>query len=327
MAEYNQKYGNRSGGSFSSKAKSSFSVVMHSIKALFAHPILLLPIFICWLFYAVIVIYFQYYFNWDKLTELQILGCVFGIILSFCILFSISSLLLLELIQQIETGKKKSFLGAIHEVFAKDFVKAFPIIVVWAIIWFVLTVLESMTKSKNGDSGNQRSEASYENVAKSLSGYQSFSLTSLSFDLINSGVRLVAFMIFPAIAWEDATPMNAVKKGLAVIRANVAEFVTGFVMTEVAAMVIFLPPGMIYYYVDSSNVTLPDYVWLLIILYIAVGWSLYLYLQQMFAALLYMWNKRWLKQVKKAQAENLPIPLLRDVRPPDLLDNIPDLLI
>ncbi len=327
MADYNQERGHIGGGSFAGRAKNGFNVVLHSIKALFAHPILLLPIFVCWLFYAVIAVYFQYYFNWDILGPSQFFWTLFGIILSFCVLFSLSSLILLELIQQIETGKNKNFFAAVYEVFSKDFVKAFPIILVWAVIWFVLTILESMTRSKNDGSSSKRNEASYENVAKTLSGYQSFSLWNLSFDLINSGVRLVAFMIFPAIAWEDETSMNAVKKGFAVIKANIAEFVTGFALTEIAAAIIFLPPGIVYYFSDELKVNFPPYVWVITILYIAMGWTLYLYLQQMFAALLYMWNKRWLKQVKKAQAENLPIPSLRDVRPPNLLDNIPDLLI
>jgi hypothetical protein len=48
-------------------------------------------------------------------------------------------------------------------------------------------------------------------------------------------------------------------------------------------------------------------------------------MQQMFAALIYMWNLKWLNAARKAKAKGEPVPSLSDVKPPNLLDNIPDL--
>lgn len=116
------------------------------------------------------------------------------------------------------------------------------------------------------------------------------------------------------------------KKGFLAIKNNIAEFVSGFTLTEFASSVIFLPPGVLLYISTKEHITFPDWVWVISIIYIAFGASLYLYLQQMFAATLYMWNMKWVQEVQKANDAELPIPKLQDVKKPNLLDNVPDLI-
>lgn len=314
------------GNSFLNKALNSFNLVTYSLKAVVKYPVLLIPILLSWTFYGITIIYFKYYFNWSILPFEGVLTVVFLLLLCFCAVFSIGALILLEFIQQIETDKPISVSNAFYEVFSKDFIKALPIIIVWAIIWFVLTVIEAiLRKNRNNDESSY--ELSYENAAKTLAGYENFSLIGLSFDLIESGIRLIAFLIYPAIAWEDASTINSIKKGFSVLKANVAEFTSGFVLTETAATAIFLPPSLFIYFTSKAHAHWPDIIWVIVIIYIAFGWSLYLYLQQMFAALLYMWNMKWLKEANKAKAEGLPIPKLADVKMPNLLDDIPDLIL
>ena len=143
--------------------------------------------------------------------------------------------------------------------------------------------------------------------------------------LIKSGVRLIVFFIYPAIAWENEGCINAIKKGFSGIKNNITEFATGFISTELAVSLIFLPPGVIFYLSSELDLNFSTTVWVLTILYIAIATSLYLYVQQMFAAILYMWNMKWVREVKRCKRANEPIPTLKDIKKPNLLDNIPDL--
>jgi len=309
--------------SFVDKFFSGLDILCNAAKILDKFPALYFPIVISWVFYAIAIIYFKYYFNWEPLSLQEALIITFLIIIGFCVLFSISSFILLEFIQQIETGNKINFAKAINKVIFKDIYKAFPIMLVWAIIWFILSILEAIIHAKDNDND----QLSYENVAKTLGGYHKFSLLSLSLDLLDSGVRLIVFFIYPAIAWENQGSLNATKKGFLAIKNNIAEFVSGFTLTEFASTVIFLPPGILFYISSKGHIVLPDWVWVISIIYISFGASLYLYLQQMFAATLYMWNMKWVKEVEIASEAGLPIPTLKDVKQPNILDDVPDLVL
>lgn len=307
-----------------SSINNTFSILGDAIKILIKYPVLLLPIFISWIIYAAIVLYFEYYFDWKIISTLQVgLGIGFLIIFALCLVFSISSFAMLEIIQQIETKSKISFFKAVDEVVRKDFLKALPIMLVWAIIWFTIEILELLFSRKDSDGNNEKT---YENMAKSLSGYKSFSLSGLTFDLIKSGVRFIVFFIYPSIAWEDEGPINAVKKGFLGIKNNISEFTMGFFSIEAIAVLIFIPAGIMFWLSDEVGLVFSDTTWQCLILYIAFAGSLYLYLQQMFAALLYMWNMKWNHAAQKAMENGMPVPAIRDIKKPDLLDDIPDLL-
>jgi len=137
---------------------------------------------------------------------------------------------------------------------------------------------------------------------------------------------MVVFLILPAIAWENLSFGQAVKKGTALFKANLSEFVTGFTLTTVIAVVIFLPPAVTFFVVDNFNVVFPDWLWFLTIVYIAFAWSYLIYLEQMFTAYLYLWDYKWEKEVALAQKEGRPIPELKDIPKPSVLDDVNDLI-
>lgn len=137
---------------------------------------------------------------------------------------------------------------------------------------------------------------------------------------------LFSLFFLPAIAWENMGFWKATKKGIAVFRAHLSEFVTGFVLTEGVALLIFLPPALLFYITGEVEITLPDYVWVITIIYIAFAWSYSIYLEQMFTAELYLWNMKWEKEVAKAQAEGKPIPSMREVPRPSVLDEVHELI-
>jgi len=272
--------------------KNGSEVITESLKVFRKRPMFLVPLFVCWLIYAPIIIYFEYFFPWKQHSTLQICFIIFFIILIFSFILSFSNLLLLELIQQLESGKKFNLVSAFFEVLLKDMIKTLPITFIWAMIWFTLTAIEALLSKIE----NRSEEFSAENAAKTLAGYGSFSLSRAFFEALQKGVRMVVFLILPAIAWEDKSPAKATKKGLGVLKIHLAEFATGFALTELAAIIIFLPPSILFLISSEFEVTFPDFVWHITIIYCAFAWSFSLFLEQMFAAELYLWHLIWEKE-------------------------------
>ena len=302
--------------------KNGSEVIKESLKVFRKHPMFLVPLFGCWLIYAPIVIYFTYFFHWKQHSTLQICFTIFFIVFIFSFILSFSNLLLLELIQQLESGKKFNLVSAFFEVVSKDLIKTLPIIFIWVIIWFILTAIEALLSKIENRSG----EFSAENAAKTLAGYEHFSLSRAFFEALKKGVRMIVFLILPAIAWEDKSPVKATKKGLGVLKIHLAEFATGLALTELAAIIVFLPPAILFAISDVFEVTFPDFVWYITIIYCAFAWSFSLFLEQMFAAELYLWHLIWEKECSIAKAENRKLPKLREVKRPSVLDDVSDLL-
>lgn len=304
-----------------------FFTLSDTFKIFCKYPVMTLPLLICWIIYAYMTVYFHFDFGTEGLSFQIILGIIFLIILVYCILFSVGSFIMLEMIEHIETGNKPNFFKALSDTFSRNFIKAFPIMLVWAIIWFVIEIIEALTRKKRNNNDDDSQEKSYINIAKTISGYKELTLGTLTLDLIKSGVRMVVFYIYPAIAWENQTTLNAIKKGFAGIKNNALNFVTSFFTIEMASVFIFLPAGLMISFADVFNINYSELTWKLLILYIACAFAYYLYLQQMSAAILYMWNMKWEKAVQEAIKEGREIPKLEDIKRPDLLDDIPDLLI
>jgi hypothetical protein len=303
--------------------KNGWQLIKESFKAFNRHPKFIIPLLITWLVYAPIILYLKYWFNWDLYTEFQVFLILLGIIFAFAFLLSFSCSILLELIQQLESGKEIRVLKAIRHTIKYNIIKILPVIFVWTIIWFILLVIQVLLSRSRE---REKESFSAENAAKTLAGYQKFSLSKAFFKAIGKGVRMIVFLILPAIAWENLSFWKSVKKGIAVFKSNLSVFVTGFILTGFASVVMFLPPAVLFFISGELEVAFPGWVWIITIIYIAFAWSYSIYLEQMFTAELYLWNYKWEKEVAKAQAESRPIPKLNDIPKPSILDEVNDLL-
>lgn len=303
--------------------KNGWQLIKESVKVFNRHPKFIIPLLITWLVYAPIILYLKYWFNWDAYTSSQVFLIVFGIIFGFAFLLSFSCSMLLELIQQLESGKEMSVVSAFRYTLTHNTIKILPIVLVWTIIWFILLVIQALLSK---DKKREKESFSAENAAKTLAGYQKFSLSKAFFRVLEKGVRMIVFLILPAIAWENLSFWKSVKKGIAVFKSNLSAFTTGFVLTGLASAILFLPPAILFYISGEMEISFPEWVWLITIIYIAFAWSYSIYLEQMFTAELYLWNHKWEKEVAKAQSENKPIPALNDIPRPSILDEVNDLL-
>jgi hypothetical protein len=221
-----------------------------------------------------------------------------------------------------------SLSGAFQETISKDMVKILPIAIIWATIWFILTIIEALlSKKKEG-----KEEFNAENAAKTLANYGEFSLSRTFIKALEKGIRMIIFLILPAVAWEDLSFAHAIKKGLGVLKSHLAEFASGYALTYAAAAIVFLPPAIIFELGTGRDGNPPlihfsDSVWVGVIIYIGFAWSFCMYLEQMFTANLYLWHLKWERKVESAKNQGQPLPEFKDVEQPSLLDNIPDLLV
>ncbi len=307
--------------------RSGWGLLVHSLNVFKAYPSFLLPILTVWCVYAPAVLYLKYEYQASQhvLEENLIVTFLFLFGLSFLILMSCA--VVLEMIRQIEVGNP-SLIRAIAKALGKDMIRVLPLSIVWAAIWFVLTVIEAILSRRK--ESNDDNPLTAQDAAATIAGFHDFSFSAAFIEALKKGVRMVVFLIMPAIVWENLGFVAATKKGLSVLRAHLGDFGSGYALTYAAAAVVFLPPGIIFELGTGRHgrpplIHFPDSVWVGTIIYIGLAWSFCIYLEQMFMAQLYLWNMKWESKVELAKEKNLPVPEFHSVDRPELLVKTPGL--
>ena len=305
-----------------------WQLIAQGLGVLRQYPWFIAPILIVWLIYAPGVLYLKYYVHWNRhnTAESAIIVYFFIVAFSFCILLACD--VLLELIQQLERDEP-SLTSAVTATFRKDLANLLPLAFAWATIWFALSLIEAvLSRRDDEDSGDAELDA--HGAAEALAGFGSFSLSRAFFEALKKGVRMVVFLILPAIAWEDMNFVNASRKGLAVLRAHKGDFARGYALTYAASAVAFLPPSILLFLGTGRHgrpplVQFSDAVWATTIIYIGLAWSFTIYLEQMFGAQLYLWHLKWERKFEVARLAKRPLPAFAEVEPPVLLAKVPNL--
>jgi hypothetical protein len=245
------------------------------------------------------------------------LGLFYIYLLIFVISLSICSanIMMLEFMQQMESGKKISFSDAFTEALGLDFIKVIPIAMIWSILWFIIVLLRALTSKKRG---RGRSEPSPRDAARTLGGAESgpFSWLGLGLSMIEKLIRMVVFLSLPAIAWEDKGPFSAIGKAFGIIKKHAVQFLTTYTLTGIAALFMAIPL-IIIFTLDESGVKFSDLFWTIVILYEGIVWTLGIYLEQMSTGMLYLWHLKWVRNGSVGELSSVPRP--------DLLDDIYEL--
>ena len=297
-------------------------MIGHSFAVISRYPVFILPLLGCWSLYAPLILYFKFSIPWEQQSLTVSLLLVFAAIFVLSSAFSIATLVVLEMIQHVESGKRPDLISAIGDAVTKNLIRALPIIVVWSLLWFFLTVLSALFSKRKNDGD---SELNMESAARTFvgNGGAYFSLRTL-FRLMNKALRMVVFLILPAIAWQDCGPIEATKRGITALRTHLGQFATGFILSEGVAIVLSIPIGILLYF--KGDHPLPDIVWSGVIVYCAFSWSFVMYVEQMFAAELFLWHLKWQCENKKLAQQNLPPVSLYEVTRPCLLDHVSELI-
>lgn len=293
--------------------KESFVIFAH-------HPLLIVPLFLTYMVYAPIILWINFGIDIDKLTLWQDISYTLIILFIFAFILTFSCSLLLELIQQHESGQKMNFFKAWKDTLIHNLFHMLPLILLWTIVWFILVLLQSIfSKSKSKDENKQLSA---ENAARTLGGDGPWTFSEAFFQALQKVFRMAVFLVLPAIAWENMTFTNAWKRGISILTSHKTEFVSGFVLTEAVATVIFLPIAILFSIADGKHISIPQFVWIISLLYIAIAWSYTIYTEQMYTALLYLWHLRWEKEIAYAKQMEMPLHDISKTEKPSLLDNI-----
>ena len=303
--------------------KTGWDVINASITAFFKHPIFLLPLLTVWLVYAPTIIYFKWHFRWDNYNKSETALIIFLIIFGFCLLLTLSCSILLELIQQKETGKKFNLFKSLKETLTKNIIQIIVLAFFWSILWFILTILEAFLSRKKSSSDKEAENA--ENIARTLAGTGNVSFTSLTFDALKKGIRMIVFLIMPAFAWENFGINKSIKRGLSILKQRTTEFITGYTLSYLAAAIVFIPPAIMFK-LSKDKVEFSDEAWILCIIYIAFAWSYTIYLEQMFTAELYLRQLKWEQNVRIAIDNGKKPPKFWQTKNPSIIDDNPDLI-
>ena len=293
------------------RAHDGWSVFKESAFFIFKKPIFLVPILFSWFIVASVILYNRYYFPAFQSFGFAVLYVYFLIIImafSICM----SNIVMLEMMQQMESGKKVSLGRALGEACGYDLIKVIPIALIWGVVWLIIVILRSFTRRNEN-----KPEPSVEDAAQTLSGMNTpFSFARLGLDMLEKLVRMVVFMALPAVAWENKGPFAAYKRSFHIIRTHPVQFLTSYSLTFAAGVVMALPLLPISI-LSKMKVPLPTGVWIAVLIYVGIIWTLEIYLEQMSVGMLYLWHLKWEKKGRKGD--------LSSVKMPDLFDNVHEL--
>ena len=258
-------------------------------------PIIGFPIFFLSVIEGAGVIYFEYYFDFTPYSWSELLLISFLIVAASSFAMAFACSILVELIKHIETGGVPSFtraaVSSVHNMYRLGFV-----IFIWAVIDFLLLLIEVVIQaifSRDNDESDAKREANLKNIASTLSGHgKPLNWYQYGIYLIRKKLRMVVFLTIPVVSWDKLSGVGAIKKSFTVITTDFRRFFTGFLLTEAAAIVIFLIPAIVFEVEEKSSfVEFSDPVWTVLIIYCVIGASVYYYLEQMFCAEFYLWHR------------------------------------
>ncbi len=260
-----------------------------SLLFLFRRPSFLVPLFAAWIVFAAITLYLRYLWTAPQNAGLGIFMIfLFVFVLSYTI--CLANLTLLELIKQVEDNKTVSFVSAFGRVLSFDSIKVIPLAVFFAIVWFLILVLKALTSKRN----NSRAEPSIKDAALTLGGISSspFSWLGLGLDMFEKLLRMTIFLALPAICWEGENSFSAFREAVEIIKKHPVQFLTEYALTGTAAIIMAIPLVGIGI-LSNANIAISDTVWLGVIIYEGITWTLNVYLEQMSVSLLYLWHLKW----------------------------------
>lgn len=300
--------------------KTGTELVFDAIRVVSYYPKFLVPIGLVWTVIAYVTVWQRFFLVTRGRGPLELLAIGFGIVFLFAVLLVLSCSILLEMIEQVERhGRQPSLRTATRATLRSNLGGLLGVAVVWSIVWFFLTLLQALFEDDDRDR-----DYSPEAAARTLAGGDA-SLLSLSIDALKKGIRMIVFLILPAIVWEDRGFRDGVARGYEVFRENIVAFATGFTLTYIVAGFIFLPAAVVLELSSEEVIRLTGSQWYLVIGYIGIAWSFTIYLEQLFTADLFLWHVEWEQAVEAAEANGEPAPDIRDVPRPSILDEVASL--
>ena len=266
--------------------KDALMVFRGALRCFRRFPCCILPLLLAWCGYAAVTLWLRFGADLSRYAAGQTLALAFSVYFLFSLLFGIACLILLELLQQLEHGRRPSLLRAVRDTLVRDLGKAFPILLVWAALWFLLALLDALLSSRDRKEKESFSPKAAVGILTGAGRRPSRLQAGLA--AAAKALRMFAFLVLPAVAWEDLGPVASVKKGVRTLRSQTGAFLAAYGLTELFALVVLLPPALLYALDDCLTLSLPDGLWWGLLLYVALASSLTFLVEQLYVAQLYL---------------------------------------
>ncbi|GEM_PF-3930088 len=298
-----------------------FQVGFNGLRFMFKNPKSMLSILVFWIILAVFggigVLLFQLAGDPDNLLAgPTLLLFVIGTPMAFVLAGAISSLVLLEMIQQHEITGTIVFWDALSCTIRKDLPKLVPILLVWSAMVWLITIIQIIISA-------------FWMGFLSLFGLRAdapISLTDRGANVLIKGVRIFMQFTLPAVAWERLSTTKSIKKSWDIIRTAWAEILGAIIFGNVMLVVVIAPLIVLYYLYIGDAI---NEAWVMTTLFVlgAFAYSVGRLLQQIYVAQIYLWFTSWEKELEQAAAQGRFIPPLRDFPRPSLLDDVNDMVV
>ncbi len=249
-------------------------------------PRCILPLLLAWCGYAAVTLWLRFGADLNRYTAGDTLALAFGVYFLFSLLFGLACLILLELLQQLEQNQAPGLLRAVRDALVRDLGKALPILLVWAALWFLLALLDALLSPRERKEKEPFSPRAAVGILTGAGRRPSLLRAGLA--AAAKALRMFAFLVLPAVAWEDLGPVASVKKGVRTLRGQTGAFLAAYGLTELFALAVLLPPALLYALEDRLSLPLPDGLWWGILLYVALASSLTFLVEQLYVAQLYL---------------------------------------
>jgi len=281
--------------------KNGFKLFVKTLAILPKYPILLIPLALACAVHIAIIFYAQYYFP-KNLEFWPTFWLVFFLIYISSFSLCLACAGCLEMLEHMSIDKKINWPN-----FYKDIIKELPSLIVlafiWAIIWIVLLIIEVLTSKK--EERKKRESFSMGGFTKKIAGIDhEVNIGGVILDLIKKYVRMAALLTIPIITWKNKGVFSSIKEGLSIMFGNLAEFITGFALTEIGSIAIFfIPAFLIYLETESETITYSNTTWTILFVWIAIAWIITIYLEQMFVTLLFIYDQKKRGIMEKASPQ------------------------
>ena len=296
-------------------------VGFNGLRFMFKNPKSMLSILVFWVILAVFggigVLLFQLAGDPDNLLAgPTLLLFVIGTPMAFVLAGAISSLVLLEMIQQHEITGTIVLWDALSCTIRKDLPKLVPILLVWSAMVWLITIIQIIISA-------------FWMGFLSLFGLRAdapISLTDRGANVLIKGVRIFMQFTLPAVAWERLSTTKAIKKSWDIIRTAWAEILGAIIFGNVMLVVVVAPLIVLYYLYIGDAI---NEAWVMTTLFVlgAFAYSVGRLLQQIYVAQIYLWFTSWEKELEQAAAQGRFIPPLKDFPRPSLLDDVNDMVV
>lgn len=286
------------------------------------YPSLLIPLLIIWIVFSGFTLYIKYAADFSIFGATPIWVLVVGAVFFFALLLTMSCFVLLECVEQIESGAQPNLILALKHTVRFNILTALPLVIIWTFLLLLFLFLRALFSRKKKNRENNSESFSVKDAAQTVAGFERFSFSATFISAVNKLVRMIMFLILPAIAWERLGSMASIRRGISIFKSNLVQFTSGYVLIELVMALLILPAAFFGALDKEKILSLPDWAWIAIAIYSGVIWSYTIYLEQLFTANLYLWHKKWEAAVALAQQEGRPLPVLRDIPKPSLLDGI-----